>query len=580
MASITAVELGADTCVLVRTSVRRGAVHVLAVETLDPAAFPGLDSLTVAVRQARRALKLPRRCRAVVWGLPDGANRRDLAVQPLLAPLTGAGLTVERVVSPCNALAALARLKSIRGDGATCWLTINRGGVAIVVVCPGKQLYSYSFAWDSSVGTSGSQARLLQRYSLVAILAPEVKRAMAEARKYGVAVEAVVTCGNLPDLRSLTMPLIEELDVEVETLDSLEGLVVKPAVAERLADVAPALRLACAGLIARGTRAWDEKRRLSVRRTSAALRFAAAAALVLAIGYGWYMRAKLPVVSAMLARDTDNRSASPVKPPWKPPAAAPKANPPVANATSTAPAPGVPATAPESRGAPSEARGVRTDARGNAPPLSGASTQPASSVAPAPKPSAERVSVPPSAPKPAPPKPNPPVVSAAAASATPDPVTPAKPTAPAAANTPAAVPRSNPPSVAAAAARALEMAPRPSAPAPRAADPAPRASDVAPPGGSGLNTPAVPADKPEAARNRPLPALLKDPLPRVTTILVSSDRRFATIDNGRIIGIGDVLGRRVVVAIDERTVVLREPSGVQIRVGLGGRLVAVGRSDR
>jgi hypothetical protein len=73
---------------------------------------------------------------------------------------------------------------------------------------------------------------------------------------------------------------------------------------------------------------------------------------------------------------------------------------------------------------------------------------------------------------------------------------------------------------------------------------------------------------------------LKDPLPRVTTILVSSDRRFATVDNGQIIGIGDVLGRRVVVAIDERTVVLREPSGVQIRVGLGGRLVAVGRSDR
>ena len=47
---------------------------------------------------------------------------------------------------------------------------------------------------------------------------------MAEARKSGTPVDAVVTCGNLPELRSLTMPLIEELDVEVETLDSLEGL--------------------------------------------------------------------------------------------------------------------------------------------------------------------------------------------------------------------------------------------------------------------------------------------------------------------------------------------------------------------
>src|SRR5688572_15592358 len=154
MGSITAVELGADTCVLVRASVRRGAIHVLAAETLDPAAFPGVDAFTAAVRQARRALKLPRRCHAVIWGLPDGAARKDLAVQPLVAPLTGAGLKVVRVVSPCNALAALARLKSARGDGATCWLAINRGGVAIVVVRPGKLLYSYSFAWDSTVGTS------------------------------------------------------------------------------------------------------------------------------------------------------------------------------------------------------------------------------------------------------------------------------------------------------------------------------------------------------------------------------------------------------------------------------------------
>ena len=183
----------------------------------------------------------------MLWGLPDGATRKDAAVKPLLAPLTNAGFKVDRVVSPCNALAALARLKTSRVEGSTCWLAINRGGVAIVVVRPGKLLYAHSFAWDSTIGASGSQARLLQRYSLVSFLSPEVKRAMAEARKSGTPVDAVVTCGNLPDLRSLTMPLIEELDVEVETLDSLEGLVVKPEVAEKLAESAPAIRLACAG---------------------------------------------------------------------------------------------------------------------------------------------------------------------------------------------------------------------------------------------------------------------------------------------------------------------------------------------
>ena len=74
-----------------------------------------------------------------------------------------------------------------------------------------------------------------------------------------------------------------------------------------------------------------------------------------------------------------------------------------------------------------------------------------------------------------------------------------------------------------------------------------------------------------------MPGLLKDPVPRVTAILVSNDRRFATVNDGQIVGIGDVIGRRIVLAIDDQAVVLREPSGVQIRVGLGGRILGIER---
>ena len=264
MDSITAVEIGADICAFARTSVKDGDVHVWTAGTLDPGEFPGIDAFAAAVRRTRRALKLPRQCRAVVWGLPDGARRRDRIVGPLVEPLTKAGFNVTRVVTPCNALGALARLRASRGT--TCWLSVNRIGVAIVVVRPGKLLYSHSFAWDSSVGASGSQARLLQRYSLVAFLAPEVRRALAAARQKGSVVDSIVTCGNLPDLRALTMPLIEELDMEVETLDSLEGLVVAPETADRLTDTASALRLACAGTVARETRVLDEEKRRRVRR--------------------------------------------------------------------------------------------------------------------------------------------------------------------------------------------------------------------------------------------------------------------------------------------------------------------------
>ena len=66
----------------------------------------------------------------------------------------------------------------------------------------------------------------------------------------------------------------------------------------------------------------------------------------------------------------------------------------------------------------------------------------------------------------------------------------------------------------------------------------------------------------------------------MTAILVSRDRRYATIEGGQIVGIGDLSGRRTVVGMDERSVVLQEPSGVQIRIGLGGRLLGVERAAR
>lgn len=81
----------------------------------------------------------------------------------------------------------------------------------------------------------------------------------------------------------------------------------------------------------------------------------------------------------------------------------------------------------------------------------------------------------------------------------------------------------------------------------------------------------------KADGDRPLPPLLKDAMPRVTAILVANDRRFATINDGQIVAIGDVLGRRIVIGIDEQSMLLREPSGVQIRVGLDGKVISVER---
>ena len=427
MPGITAIEFDGDTCAIARTNVRGREVTISAGELLNPTSFPGADAFAAALRKSRRTLRLPRRCRVVLWGLPDGATPRDPGAVAALAPLTAAGFKIDRVVTPCNALGALSRLRPTYREDAVCWIAINTSGVALAVIRPGEQIYTRSFGWDSTVGAIGSQARLLQRYSLVAFLAPEVQRAMAAAREIGFPVRAAITCGNLPDLRGLTMPLIEELGVEVETLDSFAGLTVTPAAAEPLAESAAALRLACAGAIARRTRPWDDSKRLAAHRTTALLRAAAILGLLAGLG------------GAYLLVDW-----------W---------------------------------------RSTRTGAVVEVP-----------------------------------------------------------------------------------AATTGQASPPPAAPATPAPVPAPRATPRADP------LPAATAGRSEP-RSRPVPRSepaerLDDPLPRVSAILVSNDRRFATIDGGRVVGVGDAVGRRVVERIEERSMTLREPSGALVRVGLGGRRLA------
>jgi hypothetical protein len=63
---------------------------------------------------------------------------------------------------------------------------------------------------------------------------------------------------------------------------------------------------------------------------------------------------------------------------------------------------------------------------------------------------------------------------------------------------------------------------------------------------------------------------LTDPLPRVDSILVDQDRRLAIVD-GAIVTVGDAVGPRIVAQIERNAVMLREPSGLVVRVPVRGR---------
>jgi hypothetical protein len=287
MSRLTSIELADDMGTLVGTSVHGTTVTVDAIERLDREAVPGMGGFTRALEQARGMLDLPRRARVVLW---DSRTTPPGETAPAVQPLTAAGFHVERVVSPCDALAALGRTRRPRFDATLLWAAVNRSHVAMVVMQPGRLFYSHSFAWDSRVGAFGSHSTLLQRYSLVAFLAPELRRAMRAAKTEDADVDGIITCGDLPELRSLTMPLIEELDVEVETLDSADGMKIAPPVWESAAELAPAIRLAVAGAMARNPR----PRKTWVRVHAGSVGGIATAAALSAGGVWWQTHPSAP----------------------------------------------------------------------------------------------------------------------------------------------------------------------------------------------------------------------------------------------------------------------------------------------
>jgi hypothetical protein len=514
MPSTTGIELGPDSCVLVSAAAAQGAVDVRAVHIIGPAVWPAEESALVALlRDARRQFSLPRNARVILWGAPDTASIDQAVAKVATGPLRAAGFQVDSVLSPPEALALLAASRPrASAEPGVVWLALNTHGASIAIVTGRELLFARTFPWSYDARPMTPKAQLLQRYSLISHLAPEVRRGLADVRaSHGITVEAAVTCGDLPDLRSLTMPLIEELDLEVETLDSLDGLrLVGKAKAARLGDAAPGIRLACAAA-ASGPQA-------AGGGMNSPLRVGAAAGVIVAlvgVGYVFSQRAS--------GRPANVESNAPGQPR---PTAAPPSGATVAGGTGNHSAQTSPthAAAPALPAAPSSGSG-------------------ATELVPPPAAHAAK------GPTPAPPAPaglRPPARQSAASPAV-------RPAAPAPKSPPSA-------SVAVDARRATKpVAKASTTPAP--ADPRTRRTSIDPMWLPQSGTP----QPPPAPRIR-----LKEPLPKIDSILIDQDRRLAVI-GGRPVAVGEPVGPRVLLRIEQEAIILGEPSGLSVRVELRPR---------
>lgn len=141
-------------------------------------------------------------------------------VQPFLA----AGLFFESVVSPAVAHAFLVRQRWGQfGEAVTAVLSVNARATAMTVVRSGVVLFTREMPWGHETERA-DRGFVFDAAAFASQLAAELRRSLVFLKQQmKVDVGHILVCGDLPDLRALTGPLMHELSVEVETLDSLEG---------------------------------------------------------------------------------------------------------------------------------------------------------------------------------------------------------------------------------------------------------------------------------------------------------------------------------------------------------------------
>jgi hypothetical protein len=205
----------------------------------------GLDALeiTAAVAEAEPSADAEQKRELTLFA----AASEDLYAQ--LRPVQDAGFIVDGVCTPCGALWAQARLRRTAVPGAVhAYVALGARLSALVIVSNGFLLYAKEMHWGFAESPVGVPI-VVGRDDLAARLGSELKRSFLYLKQFWEEdVSQVLLCGDMPEIRSLTAPLIERLNLEVETLDSLDGIDTAglPEPAALFTEQVASLRLAAA----------------------------------------------------------------------------------------------------------------------------------------------------------------------------------------------------------------------------------------------------------------------------------------------------------------------------------------------
>ena len=170
-------------------------------------------------------------------------------IRQRLRPIQEAGFVVEGVSTPCGALWALARQRPPESPSEVhAYVTLGVSMSALAIVSNGFLLYARELDWGYAESLDGLPTPR-PREDLASRLAGELRRSSLYVNQYWEEdVSQLLLCGDMPEIRSLTAPLIEHLNIEVETLDSLDGIDTRrlPEPADQFVDQVASMRLALA----------------------------------------------------------------------------------------------------------------------------------------------------------------------------------------------------------------------------------------------------------------------------------------------------------------------------------------------
>jgi hypothetical protein len=172
------------------------------------------------------------------------------AMRSALEPLTAAGIRVRTLLTPAAALGALAHLRHSSGEAGAieAYIALDEMTTCVALVHDGMLMAARNLPWGY-LDDRGAQPR--RREEMATRLVAELAELFASVSGSGAgSVSQVCVCGGLAELRSMTAPLMERLDVEVEPLDSLFGIDTArlPAPADEFRERSAGLRLAWAAV--------------------------------------------------------------------------------------------------------------------------------------------------------------------------------------------------------------------------------------------------------------------------------------------------------------------------------------------